>query len=113
MKTTSSLLLIVFACGFARAGDLPISAKEPLVVAAPDQWQSTKVKPPAKAFAFETYRIAPPTDRNVVCLVSIFGKDKPEFADAQYLKKLLREGSRTYAGSAEELSKIELKEMKI
>jgi hypothetical protein len=113
MKQTTSLLLIVLVCGFARAGDLAVSAKEPVIVVAPDQWQSTKDKSPSSAFPFETYRVVPPTNRNAVCLISMFDKNKQEFTDPQFLKKILRGDSRPYVGSPDELSKLELKEVKI
>src|SRR6266487_4617783 len=110
MKKITSLLLIAFVCGFARAGDLAVSAKEPVIVLAPDQWKSTRDKSPSSSFPFETYRAAPPTNRNAVCLISIFDKDKQEFADPQFLKKILRADSRPYVGSPDELSKLEPKE---
>jgi hypothetical protein len=113
MKQITSLLLIVLVCGFAHAGDLAVSTKEPVVVVAPDQWQSSKDTSPSSAFPFETYQVVPSTNRNAVCLISIIGKDKQEFADPQFLKKILRADSRPYVGSPDELDKIELKEMKI
>ena len=113
MKKITPLLLVVFVCGFARAGDLSVSAKEPVIVVAPDQWKSTKDKSPSGSFPFETYRVVPSINRNAVCLISIFDKDKQEFADPQFLKKILRADSRPYVDSSDELAKLELKEMKI
>jgi len=46
-------------------------------------------------------------------LVSIFDKDKQEFADPQFLKKLLRGDSRPYVSSPDDLSKVKFKELKI
>jgi len=113
MKKTTSLLLILLAYEFARAGDLPVSAKEPVLVVAPDQWQSKKTTAPSSSYPFETFRVTPPTNRNAVCLISIFDKNRPEFSNAQFLKTLLRADSRPYVGSPDELSKLELKKMKI
>lgn len=113
MKKITSLLLIVLVCGFAHAGDLAVSAKEPVIVVAPDQWQSSKDKSLGGAFPFETYRVTPPGNRNAVCLISIYDKDKPQFADPEFLKKIVRGDSRPYVGSPDELAKLELKELKI
>jgi len=46
-------------------------------------------------------------------LVSVFDKDKQAFAEPEFLKKLLRADSRPYVNSAGELSKAEIKELKI
>jgi hypothetical protein len=113
MKQITSLLLIVLVCGFARAGNLAVSSTEPIIVVAPDQWQSSKDKSPSGAFPFETYQVVPPTNRNAVCLISIMAKDKQEFVDPQFLKKMARADCRPYVGSPDELAKVELKEMKI
>jgi len=113
MKQLTSLLLIVLACGFARAGNLAVSSTEPIIVVAPDQWQSSKDKSLGGAFPFETYQVVPSTNRNAVCLISIMAKNKQEFADPEFLKKALRAESRPYVGSPDDLAKIELKEMKI
>ena len=113
MKKTILLLLTCFTYGLANADPLSVSSKEPITVVAPDHWKSTKDKPPSNAFPFEIYRVEPPTGRNAVCLVSAFDKDKPEFADAKFLKKILRGDSRPYVSSPDDLPKLELKEIKI
>jgi hypothetical protein len=46
-------------------------------------------------------------------LISIYDKDKQKFTDPQFLKTMLRGDSRPYANSPDDLSKIELKEVKI
>jgi hypothetical protein len=114
MKRSTWLLSILLVCGFgARANELRVSSKEPVVVVAPDQWKSTKDKSPSDAFPFETYRVEAPGGRNAVCLISIYDKDNPKFKEPQFLKDLLRADSRPYVGSPDELSKIEVKELKI
>ncbi len=113
MKKILSLLLIFLAYGFSRAEELLVSSKEPLVVVTPDQWKATKDKSPTSSFPFETFRVVPPASRNAVCLISIFEKDRQEFSDPQYLKKILKGDSRPYVSSTDDLSKLELKEMKI
>lgn len=112
MKTTC-LLAILFAAVIVNGAELRVSSKEPVVVLAPDMWKATKDKPPNGAFPFETYRIEPSTNHNAVCLVSVYDKNKPEFADPEFLKKLLKGDSRPYVSSPDELSKIEIKELKI
>ena len=113
MKKTIALLSLFLFYALAGAAELPISSKEPVIVVAPDQWVSTKDKPPGGSFPFETFRVAPPAGRNAQCLFSILGKNKQEFADAQFLKKVLRGDSQVYVNSPDELSKIELKELKL
>ena len=113
MRKITSLLFVVLLYGFAHAGELAVSTKEPVIVTAPDQWQSSKDKSPSSSFPFETYQVVPSTNRNAVCLISILAKDKQEFADPQLLKKLAWADSRPYVSSADELAKIELKEVKI
>jgi len=111
MKITC--LLILFVAGIINGAELRTSSKEPVVVSAPEQWKALKDKTPSAAFPFETYRIEPPTNRNAVCLISIYDKDKPEFSDAEFLKKLLKGDCRPYVGSPNELSKVEAKELKL
>jgi hypothetical protein len=113
MKLITSLLLLVSVCGFARAGNLTVSATEPIIVVAPDEWLSTKDKSPAGSLPFETYRVSPPANRNAVCLISIYAKDRQEFSDPQFLKTVLRGDSRPYVASPDELAKLVLREMKI
>lgn len=113
MKKTISLLSIFFVYGFANADELRISSKDPIIVVAPAQWKSTKAKPPGDTFPFETYQVTPPAGRNAVCLISILDKDKQAFTDPQLLKKILREDSRPYVNSPNDLSKLEFKEVKI
>jgi hypothetical protein len=113
MKKTISSLLIVLICAIVCANELRISSAEPVIVVAPDHWQSKKDKPPDSSFPFETYQITPPGSRNAVCLVSIFGKNKKEYSNPQILKNILRGDSRPYVSSPDELPKIELKEVKI
>jgi hypothetical protein len=113
MKNTTSLLVLFLACGLANAAELRVSSKEPVVVTTPDQWTSAKDKSPSGAFPFETYRVEAPTNRNAVCLVSIYDKDKQAFAEPQFLKRLLRGDSRPYVSSADDLAKIDIKELKV
>ena len=114
MKTTISLLLAFFVYGLANADELRVSFKEPVVVVAPGLWKSTKDKSPTSdSFPLETYRVAAPASRNAVCLISIYDKDKQEFTDHQFLKKILRGDSRPYVSSPDDLPKLELKELKI
>ena len=47
------------------------------------------------------------------CLISVMDKDKKEFADAEFLKKLVRGDSRPYVNSPADLAKLEIKELKI
>ena len=113
VKKTPLLLLIVFVSGFARADELRVSSKEPVIVVTPDQWKSTKDQSPTSSFPFETHRVVPPTNRNAVCLVSIFDRNKQELTGPQFLKKILRGDSRPYVSSPDELSKLDFKELKI
>gem|GEM_PF-4358982 len=112
MKTIC-LLGILFVAGIVNGGELRVSSKEPVVVVAPDSWKATLDTQPGPSFPFETYRVEPVTNRNVVCLISIYDKDKPQFADAAFLKTLVRADSRPYVNSPDELSKIEVKELKM
>src|SRR6266567_6249401 len=113
MKIIMTLLTILMAAVFARAGELHVAASEPVFVVAPDLWQSAKDRTPDASFPFDTYRLVPPSGRNAECLVSIFDKNRPEFADALFLKKLLRADCLPYVNSPADLSKVEIKEMKI
>ena len=113
MKTTLSLILTFIVYGLASADEMRVGSKEPVVVDAPSLWKSTKDKPPSDSFPFETYRLVPPSNRNAQCLISIYDKDKQEFSDPQFLKKILRGDSRPYVSSPEDLPKLELKELKI
>jgi hypothetical protein len=112
MKTTC-LLIILFIAGIVRGGELHISSKEPVVVVAPDKWTAGKYPPPNPDFPFETYKIEPPANRNAGFLVSIYDKNKPDFTNADLLKKVLRADSRPYVSSAGDLSKVDVKELKI
>jgi hypothetical protein len=112
MKTPLTLLLFFFIHALASADELRVSAKQPLVVVAPDQWTSKQEKSPTATFPAETYRIAPPVGRHVVCLISILDKDKAEFADPQFLKTISRGDCRPCVSSPDELAKLDLKELK-
>jgi len=112
MKTIF-LLGILLVAGIGYGGELRVSSKEPVVVVAPDSWKSTKDLQPSAGFPFETFRVEPATNRNVVCLVSIYDKDKPQFADAEFLKKLVRADSLPYVNSPDGLSKVDVKELKM
>jgi hypothetical protein len=46
-------------------------------------------------------------------LISILGKNKQEFSDGEFLKRILRGDSQPYVRSSDELSQVELKEIKI
>lgn len=112
MKTRIFLLVIFFACGFIRANESRVSSKEPIVVMTPDNWKAAKDASPTSAFPFETYNVTPPANRNAVCLVTVFDKDRKEFTDPQFLKKLLKGDSRPYLNSPDDFSKIAIKEVK-
>jgi hypothetical protein len=113
MKRTISLVAILLASVFVNADELHVSSAEPVFVVAPAQWELGKDRAPAGSFPFETYHIAAPSGRNAMCLITIFAKDKPEFTDAQFLKKLLRGDSRPYVSSPDDSAKMEIKELKI
>jgi hypothetical protein len=113
MSKTALLSLILCLCVSAGADELRVSSKEPVVVVTPPQWKAAKGKAPSDSFPFETYRVVPPASRNAQCLISILAKGRPEFADPQTLKKLLKADSRPYLSSLNEPSKITIKEMKI
>src|SRR4051812_43791837 len=112
MKNKLTWFLIFVACAVADAAELRVSAKEPVVVTGVGEWTSAKQETPP-GFPLEAYRLAPATNRNAVCMISIYAKDKPEFADPEFLKKVLRADSRPYVPSADQLAKIEIKELKI
>src|SRR4051812_39562001 len=84
------------AVGSTQAGELRVSSAEPIVVTAGESWKVAKGTRPAPNFPFETFRIFPADGRNAACMVSVLGKDKAEFADPAFLKKLLRGDSRPY-----------------
>jgi len=109
----TTLITILFVVGTVNGEELRISSKEPVIVLAPAQWKVKMDKSPSGPFPFETYRIEPPLARNGVCLISIYDKDKREFADITFLKKLLRGDSRPYVNSPSDLAKVEIKELKI
>jgi hypothetical protein len=113
MKKTIALLSILMASAFAHADELHISAVEPVFVVAPDHWQAAKDRPPVSSFPFETYRITPPSGRNAQLLISIFDKNRLEFADPQFQKKLLRANCLPYVNSPDDLFKIQIKELNI
>ena len=113
MKNISVIIALAFAFSATKAAELPVSTDEPVFVVAPDHWTATKTKSPGGRFPFETFRVEAPGDRNVVCLISIYGKDKPEFTDPEFLKTLLRAESRPYVGSPSQLSTIEIEELTI
>lgn len=115
MKTALPVLALsaFLAAAVARAEELRVSAKEPLVVVAPAQWKAVADRAPGGAFPFETYRVTPPAGHNAVCLISVFDKDHAEFADPKFLQKLLRGDSRPYVNSPADLAKLEFKELTI
>lgn len=113
MKKTFVLLLILCMCGFAQAGELPVSAKQPIVVAAPDQWTAGVDAPPTATFPFETFHVMPPTNRNAVCLISILGRDKQEYTHPELLKTLVRGDSRPYVNSPDDLAQLQPRELLI
>lgn len=109
-----ALSLILSSAALVRAGELAVSTTVPVVVVAPDGWQSAKDQSPLSAAApFETFKVFPPAGRNAVCLVSILDRDKPAYAAPAMLKKILRGDCRPYVGTAAELPNVELKELKI
>jgi hypothetical protein len=113
MQKTLALLLLLLITSFARAGELPVSTKQPLVVVAPDQWTSGVEQPPNGFLPIETYHVLPPAGHNASCLISIVGRDKQQYTDPQLLKNLVRSGSLPYVSSPEELPKLEPKELLI
>ena len=113
MKRTTSLIALFLSCISLRADDLRVSTMEPLVAVTTNKWQSAPDRQPGGAFPFETYRIVPPGSRNAACLVSILDKNRKEFGNPDVLKKILRGDCLPYVNSPDELSKIDLKEMKI
>lgn len=112
MKTTWSLA-ILFIAGIVNGAELRVSSKELVVVVAPDGWKATKDRPPVATFPFETFRIEPSGNRNEICLVTVYDKEKPEFSNAAFLKKLLKGDCQPYVSSADVLAKLDVKEMKI
>jgi hypothetical protein len=114
VKSIAYLLsLLLLLSSSSRAAELKVSSAEPVVVSAPPQWQIAKVKPSGGPLAFEAYQISPPDGRNAVCLISLLDKNRKEFANPEFLKKLVRADSRPYVNSAQELSNIDVKELKI
>ncbi len=113
MTKALSLIVSLVICAGARAEELRVSAKDSVFVTAPAQWTAAKDRSPSPSFPVETYRVVPPAGHNAIVLISVLAKDKTDYADPQALKKLLRADCRPYVSSAEELPKIELKELKI
>jgi hypothetical protein len=114
MATTIALLLAFFAQAEPKTIELHVSAKDPVFVAAPEKWEAAKEKgPPGIPFPFETYQVTPPEGRNAVCLISILDKDREQFTDADFLKKILRGDCRPYVSTPAELPKMELKSLKL
>lgn len=112
MKTIA-FLSVLFLAALGHGAELRVSSKEPVVVLYPEDWTATRAKPMNGAFPFEAYRLDPPTNRNAVCLISVLAKDRPEFTDPEFLKKLVRGDSKPYVSSPAELSKVDVKELKI
>ena len=108
-----TLILISLSAAMASAGELRVSAKEPLVVSAPEKWQVLKDKAPAPAFPFDTYRVEPPGTRNAVALITVFDQDKPEFTDPAFLKKILQGDCQPYVSKPADLAKLQFKEVKL
>jgi hypothetical protein len=113
MKSKLWLPVLLLVTAITHGAELRISSTEPVTVTVPDQWQSKIEKSPGKSFPFETYRISPPGGRNAACLISLLAKDKPEFNNPQVLQKVVRGDSRPYVHSADELSKINVKEISL
>src|SRR5262245_23648175 len=111
MNKTIFALTVLFTPGLAHAVELSVSSNEPIVVEASDGWTSGKDRPPSQSFPIETYRVVPQGDRNAVCLISIYDKDKQHYLDPEFLKTLLRSESRPYVSEPDGLSKLEIKEI--
>jgi hypothetical protein len=111
MSKVITLVAVLFLSGVAEAETLSVSGKEPVVVDAPDPWKSERDKEHSE-FPFETYRVAPTGDRNVILLVSVLSPENREIPDSDSLKRLLKEGCRPYLGPTGD-GKIEIKELKI
>jgi hypothetical protein len=114
LKRIFAVLVILLTCASIHARELVVYSADPVVVVTSADWEATKDRPPSAVFPFETYRLTPPSDRNVMCLISILdNSNKPENATPEFLKKLLRDDSRPYVDSAAELPNIPIKELKI
>jgi hypothetical protein len=117
MKKTILLLSILLGSALARAGELHLSAVEPIYVVAPETWQASKAVSPTTAFRYQTYQIMPPTNHNAAILVSIIGNGKTEvkaeFADREFLKKVLRGVCAPYVASPNDAAKIPIKELSV
>src|ERR1051325_5258293 len=97
------LLLSLFAAPLFGT-ELKISPTESLVVTGAQGWTAA-AEPPRPAFPFATVRITPPNGRNAMCLITLLDKNRPEFKDAEVLKRLLRGDSRPYLENPQAWSK--------
>ncbi len=113
MKTTLIFVSMLLSLVAARATDVEISKKEPIVVQAPDGWKSSDAKPPGPPVPFETIRIAPEGGRNAECLISVLGKGHHEFKEADIMKTVLRGECLPYLSDPDEAGRIEVKEIPI
>jgi hypothetical protein len=113
MKRTMALVAILLASAFAGADELHVSSAEPVYVVAPAQWELGTDRAPVNLFPFETYHVVATGGRNALCLISIYAKDKPQFADAEFLKKTLRGDSEPYLSCPGDAAKLEIKQLKI
>jgi hypothetical protein len=113
MKRSIALIAILLASAFAGADELHVSSAEPVYVVAPAQWKLGTDRAPVNLFPFETYHVVATGGRNALCLISIYAKDKPQFTDAEFLKKVLRGDSQPYLNFPGDMAKLEIKELKI
>ena len=107
------LALLFGPAFFLHAGELAVSSKEAIVVAAPDGWTAGVDAAPTRSFPFETYHVQPPAGRNANCLVTLYDKDKLAYADPTFLKKWLQRECLPYVKSMDDLPKVETKDLKI
>jgi len=107
------ILSILLVSAFVYADELHVSTANPVFVVAPDQWKVAKYNPPDNPSPLEAYQISPPSGRNAAILFSIFDKSKPEFADPEFLKKVLRGTFLVYVSSPADADKVEIKALNI
>jgi hypothetical protein len=69
--------------------------------------------PPNPGFPFETARFIPDNDRNAICLISPLARNRPDFANREFLELVLRNDSRPYWEPGQQAADIEVKEVQI
>lgn len=111
MRLRSTLLLLAFSVAPALAGEVKISTVDPLVVSTPSGWAVGTPEGPRPGFPFPTTRIVAMGNRNAVCMISVLDRGRPEIADADLLKRILRGDSRPYLASPADAAQLEIKEL--